>query len=113
VHTLRLFVFVALMLSLVTCETTDIRRARERVLRDDLFTMRALINEFTLHRHRRPQSLNELVAAGYLKQLPTDPFTKRNDFWIVTFSTDPKAPGIKDAHSGSHENGDGVPYSTR
>jgi general secretion pathway protein G len=54
-----------------TCAT----RAREAVLRDHLFTLRALIDRFTLDNGRAPFRLQELVEKGYLGRLPTDPFT--------------------------------------
>jgi general secretion pathway protein G len=54
-----------------TCAT----RAREAVLRDHLFTLRALIDRFTLDNGRAPLRLEELVEKGYLGRLPTDPFT--------------------------------------
>jgi general secretion pathway protein G len=54
-----------------TCAT----RAREAVLRDHLFTLRALIDRFTLDTGRAPARLEELVEKGYLGRLPTDPFT--------------------------------------
>ena len=54
-----------------TCAT----RVREAVLRDHLFTLRSLIDRFTLDNGRAPLRLEELVEKGYLGRLPTDPFT--------------------------------------
>ena len=54
-----------------TCAT----RTREAVLRDHLFTLRSLIDRFTLDNGRAPLRLEELVEKGYLGRLPTDPFT--------------------------------------
>jgi general secretion pathway protein G len=56
-----------------TCET----RTREAVLRDDLFSLRALIDQFTRDNGRAPLRLEELVEKGYLGRLPTDPFSGR------------------------------------
>jgi general secretion pathway protein G len=56
-----------------TCAT----RAREAVLRDHLFTLRALIDRFTLDNDRAPLRLQKLVEKGYLGRLPTDPFSDR------------------------------------
>jgi general secretion pathway protein G len=56
-----------------TCAT----RTRETVLRDHLFTLRSLIDRFTLDNGRAPLRLEELVEKGYLGKLPTDPFTGR------------------------------------
>jgi len=80
---------------------TSPRESRERVLRQDLFTMNSILSQYTLDNHKRPQSLDDLVAAGYLKQVPTDPMTERNDTWILEWSDDPIAPGIIRIRSGS------------
>lgn len=95
-------------------------RAREAVLRDDLYTMRSLIDQFTLDKQRPPQSLDELVEAGYLRGgLPADPFTRSNQTWQVDLEDVPipgssqGVPGIVDVHSGSEETSlDGTPYSS-
>jgi len=92
--------------------------AREAVLRDDLFTMRKLIDEFTIDKQRPPTSLDELVDAGYLRGgIPVDPFTGSNQTWTtvteeVPISPDQAATGIVDVHSGAEDNSiEGTPYS--
>jgi general secretion pathway protein G len=96
---------------------TSIQHAREAVLRDDLFQMRSLIDQFTLDKQRAPQSLQELVEAGYLREIPTDPITNSRDTWQVVQedvlqSIDQSQPGITDVHSGATGAGsDGRPYS--
>jgi general secretion pathway protein G len=98
--------------------TTVAVRAREAVLRDDLFTLRALIDRFTLDNGRPPARLDELVQKGYLGRLPTDPFTGSNETWQVEKEDGPlppeqSAPGIADVHSGSHALSlEGTPYSS-
>jgi general secretion pathway protein G len=94
-------------------------RAREAVLRDDLYTMRTLIDQFTLDKQRPPQSLEELVEAGYLRGgVPVDPFTRSNETWQVDIEDVPvggsqAVPGIVDVHSGSDEISlDGTPYNS-
>lgn len=94
-------------------------RAREAVLRDDLYTLRSLIDQFTLDKQRPPQSLEELVEAGYLRGgVPDDPFTRSNQTWQVDIEDVPvgpseAVPGIVDVHSGSDEVSlDGTPYSS-
>jgi general secretion pathway protein G len=96
-----------------------IQRAREAVLRDDLYTLRSLIDQFTLDKQRPPQSLDELVDAGYLRGgVPVDPITRSNQTWQVDYEDVPVGPsqvvpGIVDVHSGSDEVSlDGTPYST-
>jgi len=97
-------------------------RARESVLRQNLFTLRSVISQYTLDKQKAPQSLDDLVSAGYLKQLPTDPMTGHNDTWtadqeqdtIMSLDQQPSdEPGIVDVHSGSTGIGsDGTAYNT-
>ncbi len=93
--------------------------AREAVLKDDLFTLRKLIDEFTLDKQHPPTSLDDLVEAGYLRAgIPVDPFTGSNDTWHTDVEEVPLNPtqaasGIVDVHSGSDATSlDGTPYSS-
>jgi general secretion pathway protein G len=91
--------------------------ARESVLHQNLTTMRVKIQEFTLDKQRAPQSLDDLVSAGYLKEIPTDPCTRAKDWQTVqedvTLSVDQQQPGISDVHSSCPVNGsDGSAYNT-
>jgi general secretion pathway protein G len=96
-----------------------VTRAREATLRDNLYTMRKLIDQFTLDKQRPPQSLEELVDEGYLRGgVPEDPFTRSNQTWQVVIEDVPlnpgqAIPGIVDVHSGSDEISlEGTPYSS-
>jgi general secretion pathway protein G len=80
---------------------TTPRQAREMQLQHNLITMRAIISQYTLDLQRRPQSLNDFVTAGYIRQMPIDPMTRRNDTWVLEWSNDPKMPGIINIRSGS------------
>jgi general secretion pathway protein G len=96
------FIALALLTAWLYSEHADsVTKMRDLTLRQDLFTMRAIVNQFTLDKHKRPQSFDDLVAAGYIKRVPTDPTTGRNDTWILQWSDDPKMPGIIDIRSGS------------
>jgi general secretion pathway protein G len=93
--------------------------AREAVLRDDLFTMRKLIDQYTIDKQHPPSSLDDLVDAGYLRGgLPVDPFTESNETWVadiedVPISADQSTSGVVDVHSGSDESSlDGTAYNT-
>ncbi len=96
---------------------STIRHARETVLRDDLFQLRSLIDQYTMDKQQAPQSLDDLVTAGYLRALPKDPFTNSNTTWQPVqdnslMSLDQTDPGIVDVHSGSDAtSSDGTPYS--
>jgi general secretion pathway protein G len=92
-----------------------IMHTREAVLRDDLFKMRSLIDQFAADKGRLPQSLDEIVSEGYMRELPLDPFTGQKD-WAVTTGEDPNSltgeQGITDVHSSSAEiSTEGTPYS--
>jgi len=94
-----------------------IRAAREAALRQDLRVMRDAIDGYTADKQKAPQSLDDLVTSGYLRELPVDPMTRQSSTWVTTTedtlnSVDQSDPGIDDVHSGSGEPGrDGRPYS--
>jgi len=98
----------------------SILRARESVLKQNLFTIRSVISQYTLDKQKAPQSLDDLITAGYLKQIPQDPVTGRNDSWVPEEEQDEimsidqqDAGGIVDVHSGSTQVGsDGTAYNT-
>jgi len=96
----------------------SVQLAREAVLKEDLQTMRKAIDSYTLDKEKGPQSLDDLVQAGYLKSVPVDPITRRSDTWLTTqddamYNLDQTDPGISDVHSGAQELAmDGTSYST-
>ncbi|MGC2210186.1 MAG: prepilin-type N-terminal cleavage/methylation domain-containing protein [Candidatus Korobacteraceae bacterium] len=96
----------------------SIWRAREAVLRNDLFTLRSSIDQYTLDKQKAPQSLDDLVTAGYIKAIPKDPITNSTDTWVTEqedslMAIDQTAPGIVDVHSGADtESTDGTAYNT-
>ena len=98
--------------------TTNIKHAREAVLKSDLHTLRTAIDSYTVDKQKAPQSLDDLVQSGYIKLMPVDPFTHRSDTWMPvqsdTLSTlDQTESGIDDVHSGSQETAiDGTSYNT-
>ena len=95
-----------------------IKHAREAVLKEDLHTLRAAIDSYTMDKQKAPQSLDDLIQDGYLKAVPDDPMTKSSTTWVTDstdsmHSLDQTDPGIDDIHSGSEETGsDGQPYNT-
>jgi general secretion pathway protein G len=97
---------------------SSIRAAREAVLKEDLHVMRDAIDSYTNDKDKAPQSLDDLVTAGYLKALPLDPVTHSTSTWVPTMddtlqNVDQTEPGLTDVHSGSDQQGsDGQPYST-
>jgi general secretion pathway protein G len=97
---------------------SHILHAREAVLKEDLYSMRNAIDQYTMDKAKAPQDLGEVVTAGYLHAIPKDPFTNATDTWQVVqedtlLSIDQTAPGISDVHSGSNLTGsDGTAYSS-
>ncbi len=119
---IELMIVISLILILVSISipvyNTSILRAKESVLKQDLFQMRSLISQYTLDKQKAPQSLDDLVQAGYIKQIPNDPMTGSNSTWTVDqedslMSVDQQDPGISDVHSGASQlSTDGTAYST-
>jgi general secretion pathway protein G len=60
---------------------TSPQQSGERKIQQDLLTMLAIVGQYTLDKQKRPHSLDDLVVAGYLKEVPTDPTTRRKDTW--------------------------------
>ncbi|MGB7924834.1 MAG: prepilin-type N-terminal cleavage/methylation domain-containing protein [Pyrinomonadaceae bacterium] len=89
--------------------------ARESVLRNNLFQMRKLIDQYAADKGKLPQSLEELVSGGYMREVPDDPITGEKN-WNVTTGEDPNSTeggqGVTDVHSTSTDiSTDGRPYS--
>lgn len=95
-----------------------ILHANEAVLKEDLHSMREAIDQYSQDKGKAPQSLDDIVSAGYLRALPKDPFTHAADTWQVVQedvmqSLDQTAPGISDVKSGSSLiSSEGTAYSS-
>jgi general secretion pathway protein G len=98
--------------------TNNVRHAKEATLKADLYEMRRAIDSYTVDKQKAPQTLDDLVQAGYLKAMPVDPFTGRSDTWIpaqddMLSNIDQTEPGIDDVHSGAQlVASDGSSYTT-
>lgn len=118
---LELMIVISILLILMSIAipvyNTHVVRARESVLRQDLFTLRSVIDQYTLDKQKAPQSLEDIVQAGYLKQIPKDPMTNEPNWEVVQEdilqAVDQQEPGISDVHSASSATStDGTAYST-
>jgi general secretion pathway protein G len=119
----ELMIVVSILLILISIAVpqyrSSVKRARESVLRQDLFTMRSVISQYTLDKQKMPQSGDDLVQAGYLKQIPTDPITNQANWnWHTADEGTIMSPdeqdqgGVDDVYSSSNDIGtDGVAYS--
>ena len=92
---------IALLLSVAAPRyIAHLDRAREVVLKHDLHALRDAIDKFHADQQRYPQALDELVARRYLRSLPTDPITQRNDSWLLVAPAG-VGTGVMDVHSGA------------
>ena len=92
-----------------------VRHARETVLRDDLFQMRKALDQYAADKGKLPQSLNDIVEGGYLREIPVDPMTDEAN-WQEVSGQDPNdkdgGSGVVDVKSTSPDsNPDGQAYS--
>jgi general secretion pathway protein G len=100
-------------------------RAREAVLKEDLYNFRQVIDQYYVDKGEYPESLSVLIESGYLRCLPVDPFTRSEESWIeipppllaeedefVEDEFEEELFGVYDVHSGSDRIGlNGTPYN--
>lgn len=106
---LELMIVIAIILILATIGAGRYEQAvisaREATLSDDLHTMRKAIQDYTQDKEAGPQSLDDLVSAGYLRDIPIDPMTHAKDWTTETdellVSPEQTTTGISDVHSAS------------
>ena len=89
-------------------------KARETILKQDLQTIRKMIDQYAADKERLPQSLDDLVTAYYIREVPVDPITGQKD-WVVDVGEDTVSrdggTGVIDVHSAAAgEGGDGIAY---
>ena len=119
---IELMIVISMMMILIAIAIPAYRqsivRAREGVLKQNLFTLRTLISQYTLDKQKAPEALDDLVSAGYIKQIPNDPISLKADWTVVQeddtlMSADEESGGIDDVNSSSDQTGsDGTAYST-
>jgi len=110
-------IIVVLITMAIPIYQKSIIRAKESVLKNNLFTIRTVIDNYTYDKQKAPQTLQDLVSDGYLREVPFDPMTGSNQTWKTvmedfTQSVSQDQPGIWDVHSGSDKSGlDGTRYA--
>ena len=112
-----IFIIMVLASVAVPVYNQSVIQARESVLRSNLASLRSVISQYTLDKQKAPQSLDDLVTAGYLRQIPLDPMTRQPNWEVVQedvmMAVDQQDPGITDVHSASNATAsDGTAYST-
>ena len=84
---LEMMIVISIMVILISIAlpiySQSVLRSREAVLRNDLFELRSLISQYTLDKQKAPQSLDDLVTAGYIKVIPKDPMTNEAIWEVV------------------------------
>ncbi|HEY6765835.1 MAG TPA: prepilin-type N-terminal cleavage/methylation domain-containing protein [Candidatus Sulfotelmatobacter sp.] len=110
-------IIMILMAIAIPVYNQSIVRSREAVLRQNLFTIRNVISQYTLDKQKAPQGLDDVVQAGYLRQIPVDPMTGQANWEVVQedvlLAVDQQEPGISDVKSASNSTAsDGTAYSS-
>ena len=112
-------IIVILVAMAIPIYQKTIIRSKETVLQNNLLTLRMVIDNYTFDKGKAPQSLQDLVQDGYLREVPMDPMTNSNTTWKTIMedasqSVNQSEPGIFDVKSGSDKMGlDGTPYSEK
>jgi len=84
---------------------SNLDRAKEDVLKEDLYVLRDAIAKFYADRNRYPDTLHELVEEKYLRKLPADPFTQSPNSWVVVPTEDSSMGVVADVRSGAPNRG--------
>lgn len=117
----ELLVVMAIIIVLASMGMVQYRnstvRAREAVLKENLFRMRDAIDQYYVDKNKYPASLEDLVSDGYLREIPADPMTQSKETWLPV-NAEPSATdtspdtGIYDVKSGSEQTAlDGTRYA--
>jgi general secretion pathway protein G len=112
-----IFMIMILMSIAIPRYQQSIVRAKESALRQDLYHLRNAIDAYTQDKQKAPQAMEDLVTAGYFRELPKDPFTNSSQTWQpimedVLTAIDQQEPGITDVKSGAQgSDSEGKPFS--
>ncbi|MBI3039993.1 type II secretion system protein G, partial [bacterium] len=101
-----------LYLTVIPMYGTTVHKSKEAVLKEDLYVIRKVIDQYYKDHQAWPPDLDSLVKSGYLRAIPVDPITNKIDSWTI-LSSDPWSHDVYDIHSGAQGNGlDGTPYGS-
>lgn len=94
---------VATILSLAAPKYfSNVDKAREAVLREDLYLLRDAIDKFYADKNKYPATLDELVTYRYLRKIPVDPITQSAQTWVIVPPVDSSLGGVFDVHSAAN-----------
>jgi len=85
---ISIFIVIILLSVAVPTYQRGVRHARETVLKENLWQMRRAIDQYTADKGKMPQSVNDLVEAKYLQEVPMDPITEQQE-WDEVAGDDP------------------------
>lgn len=110
---IAMFIIIILMSVAIPVYRVTIQNARETVLKENLWQMRRAIDQYGADKGKLPQSLDDLVQNGYLREKPIDPITEKDE-WDSVMGDDPNndgEQGLKDVKSVAEgEDHDGKSY---
>ena len=116
---LELMIVITIVIILAAIALPQYQRtilhAREAVLRDDLYNMRKLLDQYAADKGKLPSSLEDLIAEHYMREIPVDPITGEKN-WTVETGEDPNSTsgesGVINVRSASPDtSSEGTPYS--
>ena len=113
---IELLVVLAIIATLLTIALpryfSSVEKAKEAVLKENLYRTRDAIGKYYADKGKYPESLEDLAKDKYLRNLPVDPMTESNATWVIVAPEDPKKGAVYDLKSGAPGNAsDGKPYS--
>ena len=99
---IAMFILIILLSVAVPTYRNTVQQARETVLQENLWQMRRAIDQYGADKGKLPQSLDDLVQGGYLREKPVDPITEEAE-WEEIQGEDINSPnggqGLKDVRS--------------
>jgi len=102
IELLVVMAILAALLALAAPRYFDsLERAKEAALRTDLRMLREAIDKYRADTGHLPETLQVLAEARYLRAVPADPITEREDSWVAVPAPDGLTPGVHDVRSGA------------
>lgn len=99
---ITMFILIILISVVMPTYQRSVQHARETVLQENLWQMRRSIDQYAADKGKLPQSIEDLVEANYLREVPVDPITEKAE-WKMVQGEDPNSPdgeqGLKDVKS--------------
>jgi general secretion pathway protein G len=102
---IELLIVLAIVATLLTMVApkyfNQLETSKESVLKENLQTMRRVIDQFYSDKGRYPENLTELVDTQYLRSIPKDPITESTSTWLITGVPAGQKGSVYDIKSGA------------